>query len=202
MGDTIMDNETALVECGPFVDERREAALAGIRAILEICGEDPTRDGLIKTPERVIKAFWEQAAGYDMDPKKILSTNFDEKFDEMIVLKDIEFSSLCEHHLLPFLGTVTIGYIPNGGVVGISKLARLVDCFARRFQVQERLTNQIAEAIEVHLHALGVGVIVSAQHQCMKCRGVGKQQSTMVTSIVRGIIKTDERARAEFLSFK
>jgi GTP cyclohydrolase I len=153
------------------------------------------------TPMRFIKSLVEQTAGYEEDPEKILTTIFDQQFDEMIVVKNIDFNSLCEHHLLPFIGKATVGYIPNGGVVGLSKIPRLVDCYARRLQLQERMAVEIADALEKHLKPIGVGVILEAQHQCMSCRGVKKQNASMVTSVLRGRIKEDEKARAEFLQF-
>lgn len=177
-------------------------ARIGVEAILNYIGEDIKRNGLIDTPARVVKAFYEQTSGYRLEPADVLTTQFEENSDEMIVLRNIEFQSLCEHHLLPFFGFATIGYIPQKGkVVGISKLARLVDLFAKRLQIQERMTRQIADAIEEHLEALGVGVIISAKHQCMSCRGVAKQQSEMVTSVMLGLMKEDDKARAEFLRF-
>lgn len=174
-------------------------AEVGIRKLLHAIGEDLTREGLHDTPARVVKAFMQQTEGYTQDPATVLATVFEEKFDEMIVLRNIEFNSLCEHHLLPFVGTVTIGYVSDGYVVGISKLARLVDCFAKRLQIQERMTTQIAEAIETHLKAKGVGVVVKAAHQCMTCRGVMKHGAEMVTSEMRGVMLTKPEARAEFM---
>jgi GTP cyclohydrolase I len=163
---------------------------------LEFIGEDVTRDGLIETPKRVIKALGELTQGYKESPAEILSKVFDEKYDEMVVLKDIEFWSLCEHHMLPFHGKVHIGYIPQGKIVGISKLARLVKCFSRRLQVQERMTQDIAKAIEAHLKPLGVGVIAQATHLCMAMRGVN-EPANMVTSCLLGAFR--DSARQEFL---
>lgn len=165
---------------------------------LEFIGEDPRRNGLIDTPRRVIKAFKELTAGYQENPNEILSRVFIEPYDEMVVLKDIEFWSLCEHHMLPFHGKVHIGYIPNGKIVGISKLARLVKCFSRRLQVQERLTIQIAEAIQQALKPHGVGVVVEATHLCMAMRGV-KEPANMVTSCLLDYFR--DRSRSEFLKF-
>lgn len=153
------------------------------------------------TPKRFVKSMIEQTLGYREDPGKILERVFDQSFDEMVVVKSIDFNSTCEHHLLPFVGMATVGYIPNGKVVGLSKIPRLVDCFARRLQLQERMTVEIADALGEHLKPLGVGVILEAQHQCMSCRGVKKQNAKMVTSVLRGRIKEDEKARAEFLKF-
>jgi GTP cyclohydrolase IA len=165
---------------------------------LEFIGEDPLREGLKETPKRVIKAFKEMTAGYQENPRQILSKVFTEAYDEMIVLKGIEFWSLCEHHMLPFHGTATIGYIPAGKIVGISKLARLVHCFSRRLQVQERLTQEIANAMMDALKPLGVGVVLKAGHLCMACRGV-RTPAEMVTSCLLGVFR--DKARNEFLRF-
>lgn len=153
------------------------------------------------TPRRFIKSMVEQTAGYRMDPGKILERVFDQDFDEMVVVKGIDYVSLCEHHIAGVIGTATVGYIPNGKVVGLSKIPRLVDCYARRLQLQERMIVEIADAMEKYLNPIGIGVILEAQHQCMSCRGVRKQNAKMVTSVLRGKLKTDEKARAEFLRF-
>ncbi len=164
---------------------------------LQYIGENPNRDGLKDTPHRVIKALCELTQGYQDDPAFILSKTFDgEKYDEMVVLKDIEFWSLCEHHMLPFHGRIGIGYIPSGKIVGISKLARLVKCYSRRLQVQERMTQQIAQAIQDHLKPVGVGVIAQATHLCMAMRGV-EEPANMVTSCLLGAFR--DSARPEFL---
>jgi len=168
--------------------------------LLQYIGEDPTRDGLKETPKRVLKAWAELTAGYKQDPKAILNKSFDEPHDELILLRGIEFHSTCEHHLLPFYGTAAVGYIPQKSVVGISKLARLVDCYARRLQIQERLTKQIADAIREALSPVGVGVVIKAKHSCMGCRGVMKPDSDMVTSVMQGLLREDAAARSEFLS--
>lgn len=168
--------------------------------LLSFVGEDPNRDGLLNTPTRVVKALREMTAGYQDDPKQILSTTFEQVFDEMIVLKGIRFHSLCEHHLLPFSGTATVGYLPSDRVVGISKLARLVECFSKRLQIQERLTDQISGAIMEHLAARGAGVVIRAKHHCMGCRGVKQPDTDMVTSSMLGFFRTDAQARAEFFS--
>lgn len=173
-------------------------AEGGIAVLLKHLGEDPTREGLRDTPARVVRAFREMTAGYHEDPVKILSTSFDATYDEMVVLKDILFTSLCEHHLLPFIGVATVGYIPRDRVVGLSKLARVTLCFARRLQLQERMTTQIANALMDNLHPLGVGVIVRAQHQCMACRGVSLAGATMVTSALYGMMR-EGTVREEFL---
>jgi GTP cyclohydrolase I len=168
--------------------------------LLQYIGEDPMRNGLLETPKRVLKAWKELTAGYQQDPRVILNKSFEQPHDELILLRGIEFHSTCEHHLLPFYGTAAVGYIPTTSVVGISKLARLVDCFARRLQIQERLTQQIASAIQEVLNPLGVGVIIKAKHSCMGCRGVMKPDSDMVTSVMMGMLRENTAARAEFLS--
>lgn len=172
----------------------------GVRRMLQAIGEDPNRNGLLDTPKRVVRAMREMTLGYTVDPAQVLARTFEETADEMVVLSGIEFVSLCEHHLLPFTGTATVAYIPGQNIVGISKLARLVECFARRLQVQERMTQQIADAIEAHLKPRGAAVVVSAHHHCMGCRGVRKPSAAMHTSSLRGILKTDPSARAEFLA--
>jgi GTP cyclohydrolase I len=169
-----------------------------VEMLLRSVGEDPSRDGLRETPARVVKALREMTAGYAEDPGEILSKTFDEHSDELIILRGIDFYSTCEHHLLPFHGTVSIGYLP-GRVVGISKLARLVHCFGRRLQIQERMTQQIAQAVETHLEARGVGVIVSAHHLCMGARGVKLPAAQLVTSAMLGQLRTDADTRSEFL---
>lgn len=189
------------VECA-LPAKRDGEARSGIAALLAALGEDPERAGLRDTPARVVRAFHEMTRGYGMDPAAILERQFDEPYDEMIVLKNVEFTSLCEHHLLPFQGVATVAYIPGpqGKIVGLSKLARLVDCYAMRLQVQERLTQQIAVAIDEHLQAAGVGVVLKAKHLCMGCRGVKKPAAEMVTSYMLGAMKGDKAARAELLS--
>jgi GTP cyclohydrolase I len=177
----------------------KDAAEAAVRTLLRWIGEDPTRDGLIKTPHRVAKAWIEMTQGYDADIAAILSTSFDVPYDEMVVLRDVPFASVCEHHMLPFTGHVTIGYVPTSRVVGLSKLARLVDAFAQRLQVQERLTNQLTEAMQEHLAPLGCGAVVRGNHSCMCNRGI-KKAGTMVTSSLVGVMRTDPVVRAEFLA--
>jgi GTP cyclohydrolase I len=167
--------------------------------LLEYVGEDPTREGLLDTPKRVLKAFREMTEGYKKDPGEILSTVFNEDFDQMVCLHNIEFVSMCEHHLQPFRGTAAVGYIPNGQVVGLSKLARLVDAYARRLQVQERMTEQIAAAMNEHLAPAGVAVYIEAHHSCMGNRGVRKHEGRMVTQKLTGLMKDDAAARAEFM---
>src|SRR5579859_141764 len=179
------------------IASERQAQTA-ITTLLRFIGEDPGRDGLADTPARVVKAWREMTAGYDEDPAEILSRTFEETSDEMIMLRGISFYSTCEHHLLPFYGTACVGYLP-GKVVGISKLARLVNCFAQRLQIQERMTRQIADAIETNLDARGVGVVVRAHHLCMGCRGVRQQDTDMITSAMLGKLRTDATSRSEFL---
>jgi GTP cyclohydrolase I len=172
---------------------------AAVRVLLEMVGEDPDRDGLLDTPARVVKAWKEMTTGYADDPAAILATTFDEPFDEMVVMKDYPFVSLCEHHVLPFAGVVKVGYIPVDRVVGLSKLGRLVDCFARRLQIQERLTNDIGVALDGHLDPEGVAVVVEATHECMAHRGVNKP-AVMVTSYLSGEFRENLAARSEFLA--
>ena len=170
------------------------------REILARLGEDPGRDGLVLTPERMEKAMAFLTKGYHEDPNKLLrSALFDVHYDEMVIVKDIEMFSLCEHHVLPFFGKVHVAYIPNGKVVGLSKIARLIEIFARRLQVQERMTTQIAEAIQEAIAPQGVGVIIDARHLCMMMRGIEKQHSSTVTSTMLGCFRQKE-TRTEFLS--
>lgn len=171
-----------------------------VKILLRYVGEDPDRDGLQDTPKRVAKAWREMTTGYDEDPEAILSRVFEVKHNQMVVVTGIRFTSLCEHHVLPFVGTATVGYVPGDKVVGLSKIARLVLCFARRLQVQERLTDEIADAMMDHLKPRGVGVIVKAHHSCMGCRGVAQPEAVMVTSAVRGAISENPATRAELLS--
>jgi GTP cyclohydrolase I len=177
---------------------RDEAELA-VQGLLQYLGEDPGRDGLRATPHRVVKALGEMTAGYAEKPADILSTTFDVTYDEMVILKDIHFISLCEHHMLPFVGVAHVGYMPGERVVGLSKMARLVQCFAKRLQVQERLTRQVADAMQKHLQPKGVAVIIEAHHSCMSCRGVRQESAKMVTSAMLGSIKDTDPQRAEFL---
>jgi GTP cyclohydrolase I len=171
-----------------------------VREILLAVGEDPDRDGLKDTPRRVAKAYAELFGGLSEDPARHLSRVFDQECDEIIALRNIEFHSMCEHHLLPFMGKAHVAYLPKGGkVVGLSKLARTVEVFARRPQVQERLTNQIADALMEHLDAEGVAVILEAQHMCMKMRGVSQPDAVMVTSALRGIFRENAASRHEVM---
>lgn len=171
-----------------------------VTRLLEWVGEDPSRDGLIDTPARVVKAWKEMTRGYQENPKEILAKTFDVRHDEMVHLTDIHFTSLCEHHVLPFVGTASVAYLPHKKVVGISKLARLVECYAARLQVQERMTEQVADAIMKYLQPLGCGVLIRAHHGCMSCRGVRQHNTNMVTTKLRGLMKDNDACRAEFLS--
>jgi len=171
------------------------------RELLVRLGEDPNRDGLLRTPERMEKAMAFLTKGYQMDVTEVLhNALFDVDYDEMVIVKDIEFYSMCEHHLLPFFGKAHVAYVPNGKVIGLSKIPRLVDVFARRLQVQERLTRQIGEAITEAIQPQGVAVIMEAAHLCMMMRGVEKQESSTVTSAMLGVFKTQLQTRNEFLS--
>jgi GTP cyclohydrolase I len=195
------------------VDERESAASCktedavdlariehAVREIILAVGDDPDRDGLADTPRRVAKAYRELFSGLHENPARHLGRVFEQDCDEMIVLRDIDFFSLCEHHLLPFQGRAHVAYLPKGGkVVGLSKLARTVEVYARRPQVQERLTNQIADALMQHLDAAGVAVVIEAEHLCMKMRGVSKPHSAMLTSALRGVFKEDAATRSEVM---
>jgi GTP cyclohydrolase I len=171
-----------------------------VREILLAVGEDPDREGLVKTPNRVARAYGELLAGLQDNPRRHLKTVFGERYDEVVLLRDIEFHSICEHHLLPFTGRAHVAYLPAGKVVGLSKLARLVEGYARRPQVQERLTTQIADALMEELHPLGAACVIEASHSCMTIRGAGKPGSMMVTSALRGIFKENPSSRAEVLA--
>lgn len=177
-----------------------ERAARAVRELLIAVGEDPDREGLRDTPKRVAQMYAETAAGYDLDPADVLSVQFDEAHQEMVLMRDAPFYSLCEHHLLPFFGTAHVAYIPRGKVVGISKLARAVDVFAKRPQVQERLTSQIADAVMDVVQPEGVAVVLRAEHLCMAMRGVRKPGSSIVTSALRGVFVANGPTRAEALS--
>ncbi len=176
-------------------------AEAAVRTLLLWAGEDPQREGLLDTPKRVAKAYKDWFSGYSIDPSDYLRRTFEEVagYDEIIILRDIEYESHCEHHMAPIIGKVHIGYLPDGKVVGISKLARVVDAFARRFQVQEKMTAQIANCIQDVLHPRGVAVVVEGAHECMTTRGVHKRGVSMVTSKMLGAFRDDARTRMEFL---
>lgn len=170
-----------------------------IRLLLRYLGEDPAREGLVETPARVLRAYGELFAGYRQNPADVFKVFSDGACDELVLLKDIEFYSTCEHHMLPFTGQAHIAYIPNGKIVGLSKLARLLEIFARRLQVQERLTVQVTQALDAHLKPLGSACVIEATHLCMTCRGVGKQHSRMVTSSLTGEFRNPE-VRQEFFN--
>jgi GTP cyclohydrolase I len=188
----------------PSGDKPSQAqAEEAVRTLLRWAGEDPAREGLLDTPSRVVKAYGDWFSGYANDPRDYLKRTFEEVagYDELIVLRDIEFESHCEHHMAPIIGKAHVGYLPNGKVVGISKLARVVETYARRFQVQEKMTAQIATAIQDVLHPRGVAVVVDATHECMTTRGIHKRGVSMVTSKMLGCFRDDARTRAEFLRF-
>jgi len=171
-----------------------------IKELLLAIGEDPEREGLIKTPQRVAEMFAELTSGYHISPEEVVNgAIFTVKYDEMVLVKDIEFYSLCEHHILPFFGKAHVGYIPDGKVIGFSKIPRIVDLFAHRLQLQERMTEQIADFLMEVLQPQGVGVVIEGFHLCMAMRGVRKQEARMVTSAMKGIFRRDARTRAEFL---
>ena len=170
-----------------------------LREIIKYIGEDPDREGLVATPDRMMRSWDELFSGYGKEPKDILTVFDAENHDQMVLLKNVEIYSMCEHHWLPFVGEAHIAYIPNDKIVGISKLARIAEIYARRLQVQERLTDQIADCIIDLINPLGVGVVISAQHLCMKSRGVNKQHSVMTTSALRGCFKDEPGVREEFL---
>ena len=178
---------------------QRENALTYVEGILNCIDPDPEREGLADTPRRVVDSWGELFCGYGQKVEDVL-TVFDDTCDEMVLLKDIEFYSTCEHHILPFTGVAHIAYLPNEKVVGISKLARVLEIYSRRLQIQERLTNQVAQAVMGHLKAKGAACVIEAKHLCMTCRGVNKQSSVMVTSSLRGAFKEDAKVRAEFYS--
>jgi len=191
--------ELALTE--PVSVEKHESVADLVRRTLHMIGEDPERDGLRRTPERFEKALRFLTSGYQQDPEKLLNgAMFNVCYDQMVLVKDIEIYSLCEHHMLPFFGKCHVAYIPDKKVVGLSKIPRLVNMFARRLQIQERLTNQIASAIQQNISPLGVGVVVEARHLCMVMRGVEKQNSQTVTSAMLGSFRENVQTREEFLS--
>ncbi len=173
-----------------------------VRNILKHMGEDPDREGLLKTPYRVARAFEYLTKGYQQDPKEVINDAIftEEDYSEMIVVKDIDFFSMCEHHILPFFGRANVAYIPDKRIVGISKVARLVDVYARRLQVQERITTQVANTLMEELNPLGVGVIITAEHLCMRMRGVEKQNSIVTTSATLGAFRTHQETREEFIT--
>lgn len=183
-------------------DEKCVAEMAGhYREILRLLGEDPSREGLLRSPERIARAMLFFTNGYDLDPEEILrSALFHEDYKQMVVVKNIELYSLCEHHMVPFVGKAHVAYIPNGTIVGLSKISRIVDAYARRLQVQERLTRQIKDCIQNTLNPLGVAVVIEAQHMCMSMRGVQKQNSVTTTSDFTGAFIKDPKTREEFMN--
>jgi GTP cyclohydrolase I len=187
-------------ETKPPVNGQKDPIAEAMHGILEQLGEDPGREGLLKTPDRVAKALRELTSGYDADVDEMINNAlFTEAYNEMVVVKDITFYSMCEHHLLPFFGKAHVAYIPDTKIVGLSKIPKLVDIFAKRLQVQERMTNQIAETLNRKLHPLGVAVVCEARHLCMEMRGAESLLSPTVTSSMIGCFHKDERTRAEFL---
>ena len=181
--------------------DNKEKFEQSVRNMLEVIGEDPNREGLVKTPERVYKAFGFLTKGYSQDPKEVLNEAlFTSSNDEMVLIRDIEFYSMCEHHLLPIIGRAHVAYIPDGKVVGLSKIPRMVEVFARRLQIQEQMTEQIADAITDVIQPKGVGVVIQARHMCMEMRGVEKVNSVTTTSALRGMFR-EQKTRSEFLDF-
>ena len=185
------------------LEKKYPGAMDAVRTTLKAIGEDPDREGLKETPYRVVKSFLELYGGYEENPKDVLSTFFSDgigdQTDEIVMCKDITYYSACEHHMIPFFGTVHIGYLPNKRVIGLSKLARLVDCFSRRLQIQEKMCSSIADALEQYLEPQGVGVIVTGKHLCMCARGAKQDKSEMITSAMRGKFKSQPQTRSEFL---
>ena len=179
----------------------REEAEAAVRTMLAWTGDNPDREGLVETPKRVVRAYEQFFAGYEMDPKEVLSKVFEEVegYDEMVIVKDIRVESHCEHHIVPILGIAHVAYMPKNRVVGISKIARLVDIFAKRLQIQETLTSQIAETLQNVLDPLGVAVLIDASHQCMTTRGVHKPESSTVTKKMIGVFRDDQNLHSEFM---
>jgi GTP cyclohydrolase I len=178
-----------------------ELVSKNVETILKQIGEDPNREGLLKTPERVAKAYEYLTSGYDVDITKLVNgAVFEEKYDEMVIVKDIDFYSMCEHHMLPFYGKVHVAYVPNGKIIGLSKIPRIVDVFARRLQVQERMTKEIADTLAEILDPKGVAVVAEGYHMCMMMRGVQKQNSITTTSAMHGLFRDNNRTRTEFLN--
>lgn len=196
------DTADSAPETGGSERPTREAAEQAVRTLIQWAGDNPDREGLRDTPGRVTRAYEEYFGGYGQDPYEILRRTFEETngYDEMVVLRDIDFRSHCEHHMAPIVGRAHIGYLPNNRVIGISKLARVVDVFARRLQIQEKLTSEIADSIEAVMQPRGVGVVVEAVHHCMTTRGVRKEGVMMVTSRMLGSFRSDPKTRREFLS--
>jgi GTP cyclohydrolase I len=184
----------------PAMDEAKASLEASVRTLLAEIGEDPDREGLVRTPERVRRMYDELTAGYHVDPDALVNgACFSVDYDEMVVVRDIEFFSLCEHHLLPFTGRAHVGYLPRGRVIGLSKIPRIVDMYAHRLQIQERLTVEVADFLMERLEPKGVACVIEATHLCTMMRGVKKQEATMVTSAMTGTFRRDARTRAEFM---
>jgi len=198
MTDDSSSTVTPLTTAPPSETIRAEEA---VRRLIGLIGDDPDREGLVDTPSRVVRAYKEMFAGYALDPEEILSRTFEETadYDEIVLLKGIEFTSFCEHHMLPVIGRAHVAYLPRNRVVGISKLARVVDVFAKRLQIQERMTSEIADTIDRVLNPHGVAVIIEAEHSCMRLRGVRKSQATMTTSRMLGIFRENASSRRELL---
>ena len=198
---TIKNNNENVIKFNP--NPSREEAMRAVKTLIAWAGDDPEREGLIETPKRVIKAYEEFFEGYKIDPIEILSKTFEEVegYDEMVLIKNIRLESHCEHHIVPILGIAHVAYMPKNRVVGISKIARLVDIFAKRLQIQETLTSQIAVTLQNVLDPLGVAVLIDASHQCMTTRGVHKSTTSTVTSRMLGLFRTDARTRMEFMNF-
>jgi GTP cyclohydrolase IA len=195
------DNNTKIMKYDNYKEEVTNDIAAVYQEVLKNLGEDPNREGLLKTPERVAKALQFLTHGYDLDPAEILrGALFHEEYSEMVIVKDIEVYSLCEHHMLPFFGKAHIAYIPNGTIVGLSKIPRVVDAFARRLQVQERLTIEIRDCIQATLNPLGVAVVIECSHMCMQMRGVQKQNSVTTSSAFTGAFLKNEATRKEFIN--
>jgi len=207
--ESMMDDEPAVVAdavlpwtgAGTLKRPSAEEAEAAVRTLIRWAGDDPDREGLLDTPGRVVRSYRELFAGYDVEPRAYLERTFEEVggYDELVILKDIRFVSFCEHHMLPVIGKAHVGYLPNNRVVGISKLARVVNGFARRLQIQEKMTAEIANAIQDILRPKGVGVVVEASHSCMTMRGVNSPGSSLITSHLVGAVRDDHRTRQEFL---
>jgi GTP cyclohydrolase I len=200
MSDSTLRHRRLVKENGPGSTIDQERIEAAVREILLAVGEDPQREGLRDTPARVARMYAELFAGLHKDPREVLSRKFTQKYDEMVLVKDIGFESMCEHHLLPFMGKAHIAYLPNGKIVGLSKLARAVEVLSRRPQVQERMTEQLADLLMEELDARGVGVILEAAHTCMLIRGIRKPDSLCKTSAMRGVFQTNQSTRAELMA--
>ena len=198
-----MTKKNIVKKAFPVQKPSPEEAMAAVKTLLAFAGDDPSREGLVETPKRVIKAYEEFFAGYNEDPEEVLSKTFEqvEGYDEMVIVKGIRVESHCEHHMVPILGVAHVGYIPDKRVVGISKLARIIDIFGKRLQTQETMTAQVADTINSVLKPKGVAVVIDAAHQCMTTRGVHKPTASTVTSRMLGLFRTDPRTRMEFMNF-